>query len=202
MEAAIKLAITFTKYNEPEQEVNALASKLKQLYPDATLLQFDDKTQRLKLPQHGGQWTLRFLTAFIATDCDVLIKIDPDTEARRAATKIPNADLFGNLVAGQVLGGAMGFSRAGAQKIVESGVLTDAKYQGQAFTYARYTGKNLRPGEPSWDKLLISCQDKILADVVTRLNLKTAQWDEISVWAEWWAKPGSGDYAFVHPKVK
>jgi hypothetical protein len=197
----LKLAIALTTYNEPKHEVVLLVKQLKKLYPAATLLQFDDKASRLKLPKFGGQWTLRFLTAFLATDCDVLVKIDPDTEARRAVTTFPDADLFGNCVVGQVLGGAMGFSRAGAQKIVDSGVLSDAKYKAPAFTYQRYMGKNLKPGEP-YNSAAISCQDKIMADVITRLNLKTAQWDEVLVFAEWWAKPNSGDYAFVHPKVK
>jgi hypothetical protein len=181
----VKLAFALTHYNDNPE---ATLAELQRYYPDAEVLVFDDAKEHLKTADKAGRWTERYLKAFLATDADVLIKVDPDTAVNGTVASFPEADVFGQRYMGQhVQGGAMGYSRAAAQKIVDSGLLLRAKYTLLEYTYAHKSGRS------------VSCQDRIVGDVVKQLGLSIAPWPAASV-LTFPPKRDTGEFAFVHPR--
>jgi hypothetical protein len=106
-------------------------------YPTSPILAFDDNLERLKLSQFAGQWTERYLKAFLQTGSNILVKLDPDTAVLRKARYFPDAEVFGVHCDGQVLGGCIGYSRDCARKIIDSGLLLGTKYTGLYYTYVK-----------------------------------------------------------------
>jgi hypothetical protein len=174
--------------------------ELQQFYPLAQVLVISDlPPNRLKTCDHGGQWMLRYMQQFLATDGDVLIKIDPDSEVRRTVGAFPDAPIFGQVISGRLAGGTLGFSRAGVEQIVNSNLLLDPRYTDPlVYGYDRFGGRLLRPGEEREPR--ISCQDKILTDAVTRLGMVITPWPDSYSHAQWWIPAPQGTWAFVHPR--
>lgn len=196
----MRLAFAITTYKD-QALAEVVVGNLKKFYPLASVLVFDDAKERLKLPQFAGRWTERYLKAFLETDADVLVKIDPDVVVVRKARRFPTVEIFGQKATGhQVLGGVIGYSRAGARKIVDSGLLLDPKYTDVTqFSYARFSGKHLLDGEEE-DLTPVSLQDAIMADVIQNLGLEVGNWLEAYVrtsTSDPSLTPPAGDYAFV-----
>jgi hypothetical protein len=177
-----------------EAQATALSAKLKALYPESQIsLISDEGPSHLKTADKAGQWTERWLKAFIAQlapQANVCIKVDPDVAAVKAVTEFPVADIFGPLMifpdgASLVYGIAMGITRQAAQKILDSGLLRDAKYTAEGFTYVNSRG------------VRVSCQDLITADIIRRLNLKVAEWQDVHAHAK--QPPRNPEqYAFIN----
>jgi hypothetical protein len=160
-----------------------LITSLQYFYPDATILVLDDARERLKLPQYSGQWTERFLRAFLLTAEEVCIKIDPDTHVNFRAA-IPRVPIFSayryNIHGERILAGpAIGFSRATAIDLVLSGLLRDPVYSTK-FYYPRFYPPFLKPGEEQSFEM-VSCQDEIVTDIVRRLGIPTEEWAAVSL---------------------
>lgn len=172
--------------NQPQAD--KLAAKLGVLYPDAKVLQVSDEIVHIKNQANAGLWTYRWLKAFLDSDAELCIKVDPDMQAVRAVTTFPTADVFGDvrlLENGQkhVMGCAIGFTRAGANNVVNSGLLNDKIYTSDIYTYQQGAVKQ-------------SFQDLILNDVLRRLKIVPEHWHE--VWAQYQQTPRAS-FAFVHP---
>ena len=198
MAAKITFAITYWQKDAALAQKSAAA--LKQIYPTAQVLVIEDNPH-LKLAQFGGQWTERWMKAALATEADVIIKLDPDTRATNAVTTFPTTDVFGQEApvntywpksSNILCGGAIGFQAAAVQKIVASGFLLDSKY-----TQKPYVTEERRFGTP---RETISLQDPIVADVVQRLSLTTGNWPGLSIKFAWEpAVAPPKDAIFVHP---
>jgi hypothetical protein len=181
----MQLSFAITTYKDNS---DLAISDLTRFYPGAYVFKFNDCVEHLKTPDQAGKWTERYLRAFLASDADILIKIDPDTAVLRPAVNFPTSDMFGECVLGFPLGGAIGYSRVGAQKIVDSNLLQDAKYTTKDYTYSWKGGEQ------------VSCQDKIMRDIVNRLSLSVAVWNEVCVrMSHLDSTMPTKDYAFVHP---
>lgn len=192
---------------------------LKALYPESPILSIADGVEnssyqtfcsdlkviyqqglRLKLMNKGGLWTERFLKLYLEqTNSDYLIKIDPDTGIHRSLRYLPECDLFGSVINDQdrshIQGGAIGFSRSAARKIVNSGLLGSQEYCTHRYAYPRYQPPYLKTGEDSSSQWL-SVEDLIVFDVALKLGLKIQDYAEVSCH---WRTPALGDFAFVHP---
>lgn len=176
------------------------AFALKTLYPGVEVILIED-SPRLKLPQFSGQWTDRWMKAALLTDADIIIKLDPDTRATKAAASFPTTDIFGQQAplgtyfpksTGIICGGAIGFQRAAVQKIVDSGFLLDPKY-----TVKPYLTEERRFGTP---RETVSLQDPIVADIAQRLGLKSGDWPGLHIKFQW--EPpvvAPKDALFAHP---
>lgn len=181
----------------------ALAQKssdvLKALYPDSPVLVIEDKP-RLKLAASAGQWTERWMQAALGTRADIVVKLDPDTRAKRVAT-FPSSDVFGQVAPkgtywpesdGILSGGAIGFQRAAVQKILDSGLLRDVDYRVKPYYYSEP-----RFGTP---QVTIALNDPIVDDIARRLSLSRAHWDGLDLHYSWEsARPFRADATFVHP---
>jgi hypothetical protein len=185
----MRVAFALTFYRDERLATSTIAD-LRMFYPESLILIFDDSKQRLKLAQFAGRWTERYLKAFLQTESDILIKLDPDTAVLRRANEFPDSEIFGEHVDGQVLGGCIGYSRDCARKIIESDLLVDSKYTGLHYTYMKF-------GER------VSRQDEIMADIIRRLHLHTVEWKEACI-RQYHPRSvmPTGDYAIVHPDMR
>jgi hypothetical protein len=176
-------------------------SACQKLYPNDLVVGIPD-TPRLKLAQFGGQWTQRWMEAALAdAEAEIIIKIDPDTRALKACRAFPTTDIFGQLAPegtyypksnGIICGGAIGFTRAAVQKIVDSKLLLDPKY-----TQKPYWTEERRFGTP---REHIALQDPIVHDIAQRLNLSEGAWDGLDLMMSWEpSRPFQKTATFVHP---
>ena len=187
------IAFAITSYRDGELALRSIAA-LRLVYPESRITHIQDEP-RLKLPQFAGRWTERWMRACLLGDLTTLIKLDPDTRCLRRAS-LPDGDLWGQVapphvywgVEGVLYGGAIGFKREAAQKIVDSGLLLDEKYTVKPYVFERN-------GE--W----LSLQDPIVHDVAQRLGLHETPWSEVYM-----ALSGKRlrnidvtKFAFVHP---
>lgn len=164
--------------------VESTIASLKTHYPDSPIMLFDDLKVRLKLPVFRGAWTERFLKAFLETDHDICIKVDPDTKINSRAP-MPDAPIFAAfryaLSGARVLaGGAIGFRRETAKAILNSNLLHDEKYGSSLkYAYARFRPPYKRSYEPEVREW-VALQDEITSDIVDRLGIVPLDWDAIS----------------------
>ncbi len=188
-----KITFAMTYCERDAALVNKSQAALESLYPEARVIVIADNP-RIKLPGFQGQWTERWMKAALATDADIIVKIDPDTRAMRVAT-FPTEDVFGQMAPtgayypnsnGIISGGAIGFQQAAVQKIVDSGFLRDTKYDVKP-----YATEERRFGTPRETILL---QDFITHDVAERLNLTKGDWPGLHLKFSWEADQN------VHPK--
>jgi hypothetical protein len=139
---------------------------------------------RLKLQKFGGLWTERYLEEFIDSGERFVVKLDPDTEVLRKVEKFPDAEVFCQFKrthAGTSLAGAaIGWSRAAAEKVLQSKLLRDGEYTKNIYAYHRFTPPMLKPGE-ELEHNPIALQDEILTDVCKRLALRVKQWPDVSL---------------------
>jgi hypothetical protein len=185
-DAATK-TITNLRYFYPQAQVFSISDGVKddqfERFCKVTRVSYavDD---RVKLMKFCGMWTSRFLKVFLASKHDVCIKVDPDTAVQRA-TEIPDAPVFSvfrpSVSGKRILGGpAIGFSRSAAQRIIDSKLLLDPKYNSYEYAYRRFGPALIKPGElPSHE--LVALNDEITTDVVERLGIQPLQWDAVSM---------------------
>lgn len=176
------------------------ADAVRTLYPSAQIVLIEDHP-RLKLAHFGGQWTERWMQAALATDANIIVKLDPDTRAMRTVTHFPMALVFGQMAPmgayysksdGIILGGAIGFKRFLVEKIVDSALLQDARY-----TEKPYAREERRFGDP---KEVIAMQDPIVADILQRLDVFQGVWDGLDLMMSWEPVRSFRQTAtFVHP---
>jgi hypothetical protein len=193
----MNITFVITSYQDSVLAAQSAAAA-KTLYPSAQIVQLSDlPPNRLKLPQFSGQWTERWMKAALATNADIIIKIDPDTRAYNAVTTFPTTDIFGQIAQNGIYGGlkgvihgaAIGFQRAAVEKIVASGLLSDKKYTVKPYTTTRGLTET------------ISLQDPIVHDVATRLGLTMGAWAGTSIRTKWQGKKtvDTTKVTFAHP---
>ncbi len=185
-----------TFYDEPIELLRADAWALNSFYPESRLVVCCDKRDRIKLPQFRGRWTERWMKAALATPCDRIMKVDPDTRCLGRIAEWPEADMFGMVsprhtywdLEGVPYGCALGFSRDAVQRIVDSGLLLGPQYQGKPYIALRN------------DKEWISLQDPIVWDVARKLGLTFEELPGLSIRRYWdEEKPETKDVLFAHP---
>jgi hypothetical protein len=127
---------------------------------------------RLRLLEYGGLWTNRFLTYFVSSNSNILIKIDPDSCLwRRFNQAFPIQDMFGTLKKVDeityIRSAFIGIWRTAATRILESGILKDEHFKDQNLYGVLTNGE------------MLSKQDVILGVVANRLKLRLADWAEV-----------------------
>lgn len=169
-----------------------LARQIRRHYPEAHLVFVHDR-DRLKL-RRTGEWTARYLRLALSTDAETIIKIDPDACLWRRFV-VPDAAWFGvPTLSGVFLrGGAVGFSRATAETLLASGqLLAESKH-----IYSRY-GAFRWPHELE-DDTLISCQDRIVGDVMQSLGIGWSRWEDVHDLGNAMTVAERGNHAISHP---
>jgi hypothetical protein len=108
---------------------------LRALYPSAQVLNIEDTKNLKNTP--GGQWTQQWMEAAMATSPDIIVKLDPDTKPLKAVTVWPSTEVFGQMASPDayfkgstniICGACIGFQTEAVQKVLASGLLTNAKY--------------------------------------------------------------------------
>lgn len=190
------LTFAIMSYTYDSEKVEPTIAKLKQNYPEADVIHIPDlPPNRVKPLKFAGLWTQRYLAAALETSADIIIRIDPDTLIYRKLTTFPTADIFGGISQGtrwHVMGGAIGFQRNAAERIVASKILLEEKY-----TSLYYGNLEIRHGlKPEF----MAIQDLIMADVIERLSLTVERWTEVYMYNETYGLPQVDDtkYGFVH----
>jgi hypothetical protein len=128
--------------------------------------------ERLKQRKHGGKWTHRYLDFYLTNSTAThLIKIDPDTQVLGSAVDLPVTDSIFCRIAKRVigkrewwmpLGGALGFTRGMAQRIVSEEMFNDPIYANKA----RYHDQ----------------QDWMLEDIAMNHGLPLIDRKDFSIW--------------------
>lgn len=179
-------------WHRDEHLVARLCAQLDKHFPDASHMIIPD-VPRLK-DKLTGEWTHRYLEWALSCGADVIIKLDPDACVWRRP-KIPEADWFGTISpSGRFArGGACGFSRTAAEKLVESKFLL----QPSPHTYRRYVEYRWPHEEP--DDTPISCQDRIVGDGMSIVGIRPTLWTEILILGNENREPEAGSYAITHP---
>lgn len=141
----------------------------------------------------NGEWTQRFLMLARATNSDVIIKLDPDTCLWRKFS-LPDAEWFGTLSTNGtwVRGGACGFRRDTADRMIESGLLLST-----VASYCRY-GLYRWPWELE-DRTPISNQDRIVGQVMSELGIPATDWPDVNILGNEMRIPERGAFAITHP---
>jgi hypothetical protein len=190
---AVRLAFQLAEHF-PSSNVYAIADgpcHLPSLYqakffnPNLTLIEGD----RLKHKSSGGcEFTQRNLEEVITrSQAETIVKLDPDSYVWRSCG-IPSDDWFGHVHSTHIpflgsrfdfiAGGAMGFSRGAIERIIESGILLDRKYDHQKGFYDRYK-QYKKFGDPVGETDLIRREDWVIGDVCRRLKIKASSWDDV-----------------------
>lgn len=152
-------------------------------------------SDRLKL-RPTGEWSQRYLHAALATPgAETILKLDPDACIWRQPASFPQADWFGTISPSGtfIRGGACGFSRRAATRLVASGLLLrPSRHQ-----YARYS--IFKWPHEAEDKRPISCQDRIVGDAMRALGFAPTPWPEVHVLGNAMRSPAPGHFAITHP---
>jgi hypothetical protein len=137
--------------------------RVRTLYPEAPLLVVSDGDpdpeikwvcdsysaefrlrSRLYGVEHGGALVQNLLEAFLSTDADILIKIDPDTDVRRRLSLLPSptdSSIFGTVQSAgstralSIQGGCIVVPRAAAMVLAGSGLLNSERLKPPALEW-------------------------------------------------------------------
>lgn len=141
-----------------------------------------------------GYWTQRYLEMGLQTSASTIIKLDPDTCIWKRFTP-PDAEWFGTLgdSGDYVRGGAVGFSRAAAERVVASGLL----HGRFPYVYRRWS-KYRWPHEQESDEV-VSNQDHIMRRVMGKLGIKPTSWPEVLIYGNSGQIPVPNGEAVTHP---
>ena len=144
-------------YDEPKQQVVDVVYILKCLYENCDILLLYDGAKkhniggilefelpRVKTMENGCLWTHRYLQFFLEHSTKkYCIKIDPDTTPLRKFSDFPPTDcIFSKFIEMPLRlsykmnvphGGALGFTRGMAEKLVSSGILLLEKFKNSLF---------------------------------------------------------------------
>ncbi len=158
-------------------------SNLKILYPDSLVLVVSDGDDDPNIPstcreygvefefrprligvEHGGEVVQWMLEAFLRTDSDLLIKVDPDTDVRRRFALVPpssDSSIYGTVQSAHVdgdsvtsiQGGCIMVPRAAAKAIAMSSLLLSERLKPPAVEWAvgRESRDRARAGLTSYD---------------------------------------------------
>jgi hypothetical protein len=132
------ICFVINRFNEPDAQVQSVIDRVRLVYPNAVIQLNDDRVGHLKTPANGGQWTHRYLKFSVASGCEHIIKIDPDTTVLKAVENLPLDDCIfcrvkehdlGTRIFRVPAGGALGFTREMARKIVDNGYFLHPRYR-------------------------------------------------------------------------
>lgn len=186
-----------------------LVKQIRIFYPEAPLLIIGDGVEvSRELGQQGtvfnglrlkhkpsGAWTARYLRKGLdETNADVIVKIDPDTCLWRQFT-LPDADWFGTPSNSRkfLRGGAVGISRAAAERVLHSGLLMGPS----PHCYARFD--TFKWPHEECDLAPLSCQDQIMGDVMQALGIGWTNWPDVYILGNPKREAPRGRYALSHP---
>jgi hypothetical protein len=140
--------------------------RLRRLYPESSVLVVSDGDpdpgieracdehsvgfvagSRLFGVEHGGEPVQRMLEAFLATDTDILIKIDPDTDLRRRFARLPArhaCSVYGSVQSAgpeanslsSIQGGCIIIPREAALRVASSALLRSERLKPPALEWA------------------------------------------------------------------
>jgi len=187
-----RLVFVVNCWQRDEHLVERLGWKINRYYPEASRIVLPD-VPRLK-DQMTGEWTQRYLEYALATGADVIIKLDPDACVWRRA-EIPIDDWFGtiSLDGNFIRGGACGFSREAAGKLVASQIL----FEPTPFSYLRYD--EYRWPHEERDSTPLSCQDRIVGAAMARLGIHPRPWADVLILGNDNRVPEAENFAITHP---
>ena len=128
-------------HNDDDQLVTSNVNRINSLYPESSVVLIYDGVpvrghdcteiagDRLKVAGKLGRWTERYLNIFLESSTTHLIKIDPDTKVHRPIENLPDPStecIFCRMAIDQVPhGGALGFTRPMANRLLSERWLTD-----------------------------------------------------------------------------
>lgn len=132
----------------------------------------------------GARWWKRFFEAGLSSDCDYIVKLDPDSYFCRPLEYKISMDYFGTLnTPFFVHGGAQGFSKKVVEEILDLKILSLIGDNG-----------NMEDGSFS--------TDRSINWVMGQLNIKAENWQEVrSIWdkAQKLKLKHPKQYAIIHP---
>lgn len=201
--------IYFSIYLEEFDQIKDTVTRLKKIGYENIVARFDGRfngkiasflrsekvnvkyTRNIKQQIGRGANTQHYLGLFLdESDDEYLIKIDPDTLPCAKLNRYPDKQTLGanfNHTIGVVYGGCLIFPRLVARQIHQSKLLLKDSYKKDKWFY---TNKRLNKKIP--------CNDKILYDVVKRLNIKIDPMeDQISCTGK---VTSTRNQCFIHPK--
>lgn len=159
------MKLTFIINTNEETTIDRCVNFIRASYNESNIITIPD-TDNLKNIINGGAWTLRYINTFMATDGDILIRMDPDSLMLRAFSYIPDVEYFGMMFNNQYIhGGCKGYSRGFVQRILDSGLLLSEEYKNSIYKCGNTN--------------LASC-DLISMDVAIKLNATITHWTEVS----------------------
>lgn len=120
------------------------------------------------------------------------LKNDEDSRLSRSNRR---CELSGDVC---LAGGCIGFNRAAAKQIIDSGLLLGHEYRTHRYIYQPFWANNLKPGKARSQEL-ISSQDMILWDVVQRLDLSFAEFEQVCIHFRDCPSNASQQFAMTHP---
>lgn len=141
----MKIAFVMHVFDERADEVAINVAALKTFYPGAYIFLIYDgvscqghsdviecEFDRVKIPGKFGTFTHRYLKLCLdKTDCDYIIKIDPDTRIWNTVSYLPDPTLqtiFCRMTYNYIPhGGALGYTRPMAKLLVDSGWLINER---------------------------------------------------------------------------
>lgn len=142
---------------------------------------------RIKPFGKGAAWTKRWMQLCLKWKDPGILHLDADSILARRVRSWPSRNCE---LAGQMLchcytkklyprGGGIFWRLKTLKKIINSGVLDDEKYNDPAsFSYHRYGPEFGYAGEERSNALLYA-ECPTLGDIISRLELKTENWDEV-----------------------
>jgi hypothetical protein len=163
--------------------------------------------ERLKAKQTGGcEFTQRnFEVLLRESNSQIFIKLDPDSYINYSCG-IPDVDWFGHVHFASIsylrynfnfiAGGAMGFSRNVVEKIVNSQLLLNEKYDNQGGFYDRYK-RYKKFGDPLGERDLLRREDWVIGSVCQSLKIEATHWDDVYCVQDEEVKDDS--FAIIHP---
>lgn len=158
--------------------------------------EYTELSERSKVRRMGGLWIAQLLILGLETGAQTLIRFDTDSRVHRPfSLPLPSADLFGNITLQTCYGqprafiqaGVSGYQASAAQRLVASGLLAEAKYQGRTFGQDRE--------DHSGDCQLR--EEFVLWDCALRLGLSLAHWGDVASLTR--GPIIEGDWAASHP---
>lgn len=215
-------------YNETKELAEQCIDSIRQFYPSSKVfgitdgvsrpelaLLFDEyiEGERLKLINHGGKWTYRFLSKYLEdySNYEYLFKIDLDTlmTSKLDLSKLPKTGVFGSIHTvytsnscwKYIQGGCIGFTKASAQAIIDSGLLFNRKYCNSSYAYQRYNSGHVRGNEAKSNETF-SVEDKILYEIVCELNLTITEMSDFSCYAYFHKQFVDINKPIIHPNIK
>lgn len=174
-----------------------MADRIRLLHREAILISIGDGLappdgdltvpgKRLKLSKNGAAWSKRWMELAYQSDCDRVIRIDPDTWLWRRFNSFPDCDIGGTVVANPrsrvhyVRGACVCFKRSAIGAILDSKLLDDPIYGiDPMFGYYRY-GMFAFPGEVMNSEFLYT-EDPTVAHIAAKLRLSLGHWDEVCI---------------------